>query len=81
VPGQILTSVLKRTDVAVYDIIARFIEGEFVTGEVMYGVASGVMDITDMANMGDAIPQSVRDTIDEIKEGITAGEIVVERPQ
>lgn len=81
VPGQILTSVLKRTDVAVYDIIARFIEGELITGEIMYGVASGVMDITDMANMGDAIPQSVRDTIEEIKQGIASGEIVVERPQ
>jgi basic membrane protein A len=80
VPGQVLTSVLKKTDVAVYDIIARFIEGNFEAGEVMYGVTSGVMDITDMSAMGDAIPQSVKDTIVEIKEKIASGEIVVERP-
>jgi len=81
VPGKILTSVLKKTDVAVYDVIERFINGTLEAGELMYGVASGVMDITDMANMGDSIPQAVRDKIDEIKAGITAGEITVERPQ
>lgn len=81
VPGQILTSVLKRTDVAVYDVIARFIDGTLEAGEIMYGVESGVMDITDMENMGDSIPQAVLDKIDEIKEGISSGEIVVERPQ
>jgi basic membrane protein A len=81
VPGHVLTSVLKKTDVAVYDIISRYIDGEFEAGEVMYGVASGVMDITDMSAMGDAIPQEVKDRIDEIKEMITSGEIVVERPQ
>ena len=81
VPGQVLTSVLKHTDVAVYDIIARFIDGTFTPGEVLYGVASGVMDITDMSAMGDAIPQEVRDRIVEIKEAISSGEIVVVRPQ
>ena len=81
VPGKILTSVLKKTDVAVYDVIERFINGTLEAGELMYGVASGVMDITDMANMGNSIPQAVRDKIDEIKAGITAGEITVERPQ
>jgi basic membrane lipoprotein Med (substrate-binding protein (PBP1-ABC) superfamily) len=39
------------------------------------------MDITDMSAMGDAIPQAVKDKIDEIKAAITSGEIVVERPQ
>jgi basic membrane protein A len=80
VPGQILTSVLKKTDVAVYDVIARYLEGTLEAGEVLYGVTSGVMDITDMANMGDAIPQAVLDKIDEIKAGIASGEIVIERP-
>ena len=81
VPGHILTSVLKHTDLAVYDVIARFIDGTLVPGEIMYGVADGVMDITDMSAMGDAIPQAVKDKIIEIKALITSGEIVVERPQ
>jgi len=60
VPGQILTSVLKYTDNAVYDVIAREFAGEFEAGEIRYGVTSGVMDITDMSTMGDAIPQEIR---------------------
>lgn len=79
-PGHILTSVLKHTDVAVYDVISRFIEGDFTAGELAYGLASGVMDITDMSVMGDKIPQDVRDTIAKAKQDIIDGKIIVERP-
>ncbi len=81
IPGRILTSVLKHTDVAVYRVIEKEVNGEFTSGEVAYGVASGVMDITDMSVMGDKIPDDVRATLDEIKAKITSGEIVVERPE
>ena len=81
VPGRILTSVLKHTDAAVYDIIEKELNGEFTSGEVAYGVASGVMDITDMSVMGDKIPDEVRAKLAEIKAAIASGEIVVERPQ
>ena len=80
VPGHILTSVLKWTDRAVYDVIAREFAGEFTSGEIAYGVASGVMNITDMSVMGDKIPDSVREKLDEIKAAIASGEIVVTRP-
>ena len=81
VPGHILTSVLKHTDKAVYDVIAREFAGEFQAGEIRYGVADGVMDITDMSTMGDKISTEVRDRIASIKEKITSGEIVVNRPE
>jgi basic membrane protein A len=81
VPGHILTSVLKYTDKAVYDVIAREFAGEFEAGEVQYGVASGVMDITDMSAMGDKIPDEVRQQLDDIKKAIESGEIQVQRPQ
>jgi len=81
VPGHILTSVLKYTDNAVYDVIAREFAGEFKAGEIRYGVTSGVMDITDMSAMGDAIPQEIRDKLAAIKDKISSGDIVVERPE
>ena len=81
IPGRILTSVLKHTDVAVYRVIEKEVNGEFTSGEVAYGVASGVMDITDMSVMGDKIPADVRASLDDIKAKIASGEIVVERPQ
>jgi len=81
VPGHILTSVLKYTDNAVYDVIARAFAGDFESGEIRYGVASGVMDITDMATMGDKISKDVRDRIASIKDKIFSGEISVNRPE
>jgi len=81
VPGHILTSVLKSTDNAVYDVIAREFAGEFESGEIRYGVTSGVMDVTDMSAMGDSIPQEIRDKLAAIKEKISSGAIVVERPE
>ena len=81
VPGSILTSVLKHTDKAVYDIIERYMNGEFEAGEIPYGVADGVMDITDMSVMGDKIPDDVRSMLDDIKAKIKSGEIVIERPE
>ena len=65
---------------AVYDVIKRVLDGEFAAGEIKYGVASGVMDITDMSVMGDKIPDDVRAKLDEIKKAIESGEIQVERP-
>lgn len=79
-PGHILTSVLKHTDVAVYDVIKRFIEGNFTSGELKYGLASGVMDITDMSVMGDKIPQEIKESVFKAKQDIVDGKIIVERP-
>lgn len=79
-PGHILTSVLKNTDAAVYDVIKRYIEGDFTAGEIKYGLASGVMDITDMSVMGDKIPPAVKDSVFKAKQDIIDGKIVVERP-
>ena len=79
VPGHILTSVLKRTDLMVYDMVQREAEGKFVKGEIYYGVNGGYVDITDMSAMGDKIPQSVKDKLAEIKKGIADGTIKVER--
>jgi len=45
-----------------------------------YGLASGVMDITDMSVMGDLIPQDVRDTIAQAKQDVIDGKIAVNRP-
>jgi len=79
-PGYILTSVLKHTDVAVYDAIERYLNGQFEAGEVKYGVASGVMDLTDMSVIGDLVPQEVKDAVLQAKQDIKDGKIVVERP-
>ncbi len=80
VPGHVLTSVLKHTDVAVYDAIQKFLEGNFTAGELKYGLASGVMDITDMSVIGSLVPQAVKDSVWKAKQDIIDGKIAVNRP-
>ena len=81
VPGHILTSVLKKTDLMVRDCMKRFLEGDFEAGEHFYGAVGGYMDLTDMSAMGDGIPQEYKDAIKEATGLIASGEIVVERWQ
>ena len=80
VPGHVLTSVLKHTDVAVYDAIEKFLAGDFTAGELKYGLASGVMDITDMSVIGDLVPQAIKDSVLKAKQDIIDGKIAVNRP-
>jgi basic membrane protein A len=81
VPGHILTSVLKKTDLMVRDCMARFLDGKFQSGEHLYGVDGGYMALTDMSVMGEGIPQSVKDRLAELKTKIGSGQIKVERWQ
>ena len=79
VPGHILTSVLKKTDLIVRDCMERFLNGQFAAGEHFYGAVGGYMDLTDMSVMGDKIPQEYKDAINGLKDEIAAGDIAVER--
>ena len=81
VPGHILTSVLKKTDLMVRDMVRREVEGDFVKGELFYGAVGGYMDLTNMSAMGDKIPQGFKDAVEALKGEIAAGDIKVERWQ
>jgi basic membrane protein A len=47
-PGRVLTSTLKRMDVAVYDALQSIVENRFQRGHHWLGAVEGAMDITDM---------------------------------
>jgi basic membrane protein A len=47
-PGKVLTSALKRMDIAVYGAIREAVEGRFKGGHHWLGTADGAMDITEM---------------------------------
>jgi basic membrane protein A len=79
VPGHVLTSVLKKTDLIVFDLVKREVEGKFQKGEIIYGLNGGYFDVTNMAAMGDKIPQEYKDKVQQIKKDIVAGVIKVER--
>lgn len=47
-PGKVLTSTLKRMDVAVYGALADLVKGTFGGGHRWLGAADGAIDITEM---------------------------------
>jgi basic membrane protein A len=76
-PGLILTSILKRIDVAVFQTIADVRDGKFTAGKVEFGVANGGIDYAvDRHNEGVLVP-GLRARLDEIKVQIAAGAIKV----
>ncbi len=76
-PGHILTSMLKRVDVAVYNIVQDVAEGRFEPGVHEFGVADEGVGTTDFEYTRDIIPQDVLDRLDEIRRQIVDGRIQV----
>ena len=76
-PGHILTSMLKRVDVAVYNVVADLVEGDFTGGVHEFGVADGGVGTTEFTYTIDLIPQQTRDRLEEIKGRIIDGTINV----
>lgn len=76
-PGHILTSMLKRVDVAVFETCKLSMSGKFSGGEIYYGLEnSGVDYAVDQYNEK-VFPDSVRKKLDALKKDIIAGKIKV----
>ena len=68
-PGHILTSVLKNTEVPVYEITKAAVEGKIGEMERVqsYTLASGAASITDMAEISKYVQESGKEKWEEIK--------------
>jgi basic membrane protein A len=76
-PGFILTSMVKRIDVALFDAARRVKDGKFTGGIYDYGLAQdGVSYVYDEHNKG-LIPDSVIARVEALKKEVIAGRIVV----
>jgi basic membrane protein A len=69
----ILTSMLKKVDVAVYDYIKSFVDGEILTGTVVFDLEKGGVDYSKTGGQVDDIAEQ----LDEYKQKIIDGEITV----
>ncbi|MEL7344572.1 MAG: BMP family ABC transporter substrate-binding protein [Pseudomonadota bacterium] len=75
-PGQVLTSMLKRVDQAVYDVFEAGVEG-FEPGVISMGLANeGVGYSLDEFN-ADLVTAEMQETVDAAKASIIAGETEV----
>jgi len=76
-PGHILTSMVKDVDVAVYETIKSVQDGTFKGGVRMLGLAEGGVSYVCDNNNRVLIGEDIRSKVEELKEKIISGEIVV----
>jgi basic membrane protein A len=76
-PGKILTSTLKRMDVAVYRALRSVVKGGFEPGHRWLGAEEGAMGITDMKYSRHLFSPRQLECIDKAREALEAGKIEV----
>ena len=69
----VMTSMLKKVDVAVYDYIKSFVDGEPLSGPVVFDLEKNGVDYSKTGGQVD----DIADQIDEYKQKIIDGEITV----
>lgn len=80
-PGRVLTSMVKRVDVAVFDIISKFVENRFTSGVHSYGLAEGAVGYALDEFNQDLLPYAVIKKVDELRDEIISGKIILKMPQ
>lgn len=76
-PGFILTSMLKRVDIAVYDTIKDTKEGKFTGGPSRFGLKSKGVDYSLDQYNEKVLDAETRKKAEELKKQIISGQIVV----
>jgi len=74
----ILTSVVKRVDVAVFDTVKDAVGGTFPGGQnKVFGLKEGGMNLAPFHNFETKVPKAIKDAVAKAKAGIIGGSIVV----
>jgi len=73
-PNTVITSAMKRVDIAVYDTVKSLIDGNLESGVKTYDLSAGGVDI---APTQDLLPEDVISAVDEVKEKVISGEVKV----
>ncbi|BBJ27343.1 BMP family lipoprotein [Athalassotoga saccharophila] len=76
-PGYVLTSAMKRVDVAVFDGIKSVIDGTFKAGTVTLTLKDNGVGISPMTYTKQLVPASVMHQLDVLKQAVISGQIVV----
>jgi basic membrane protein A len=72
-PSHVLTSMVKRADVAVYEVLRDYSRGIFTSGVRRFGLADGGVDIAYSGGFID----DIRPQIEDLRAQIIAGAVVV----
>lgn len=75
-PGRVLTSMLKRVDTAVYDVIKQQIDGKFTAGTHYFGLKDKGIDYAIDTN-NEKLIEPFKAKLEEVREKIIKGEVKV----
>lgn len=77
-PGNVLTSMLKHTELAVEELVERFAGDDLPGGEtVLLGLANGGVGLTEFTHTRQEIPPEFLTQIEQLEEDIIGGQIEV----
>ncbi len=76
-PGHVLTSMLKRVDVAAYQTMKEAMEGRFTAGVVTLGLAENGVDWAEDEHNAALVSAAVKAAVEKAKADIIAGAIKV----
>ncbi|MBL4633883.1 MAG: BMP family ABC transporter substrate-binding protein, partial [Kofleriaceae bacterium] len=76
-PCCVLTSMIKKVDVAVFDTVAALVKGEFRSGVQEFGLSEEGVSFVYDDNNRDRISPEMIERVGELRRAIIAGEIVV----
>lgn len=77
-PGYIVSSMLKRVDTAIYNIVESITKGEELKDVYTFNVANNGIGLARNEYYEEIVPQSVKDRVNEIEQDIISGKVVVD---
>lgn len=79
--GFVLTSMIKKLDVAAYNELKAVMQNKFTPGPTSYGLKENGVGLSEMKYTRDKIPAEILEKVDAIREKIISGEIKVEHTE
>jgi basic membrane protein A len=76
-PGVVVTSMVKRVDVAVFDAIEDVIQNRFHGGMRVLGLADHGVDWVHEGDHASGLPKDVIEKVEALRERVARGEIKV----
>jgi basic membrane protein A len=76
-PGTVLTSMIKRGDVAVYEAVNDVVNGRFVGGMKVFGLKEDGLDYVHEGPHAAGIPEDVKKRVEALRADVVSGRIHV----
>ncbi len=74
-PGTVVTSMIKRADIAVFDTVREIVEGRFSGGMKVFGLAEDGVDYVREGPHAEGIPSEVKAKVEGLRAEVIAGRI------